>query len=235
METNSNWKRDLLLIPLVVGIVVAAVTYVLPKYFEKGKKLSYSIDGPTAYVNSGAIGAVKITIGGIETTNVFGYKVRLWNSGSVSLTGLAVRFAFETVDTNFTIFNVTHDTLPKKEFGKIEENGSDACSKRFVYELLNPKDQDVLTFVTDRNAPLSVFAKSEGLRTELVEASNQPSKFESWLKVTNIVMAVSVSLVTLWYSLLITRNERRAREAELKRVLESRNELQKELMQHSKK
>ena len=72
METNSNWKRDLLLIPLVVGIVVAAITYVLPKFLEKGKKLSCAIDGPTAYVNQGAIGSLKITIGGKETTNVFG-------------------------------------------------------------------------------------------------------------------------------------------------------------------
>jgi hypothetical protein len=75
---------------------------------------------------------------------------------------------------------VTHDTVPKEEFGKIEEIGSDKLSKRFVYELLNPTDGDDLTLLTNVAAKLSVFTKAENLKTEFVETKPQTSKW-SWI------------------------------------------------------
>src|SRR2546423_922934 len=128
-SVGSTWKRDIVLIPLVIGIVVGLVvwgaSYFLPKLLEKGKRISYTIDGPTAYVNPSAASSVKITVGGVETRNIYGYKVRLWNSGSVPVATLPVRFSFETSAPSFTVFNTTHDTIPKMEFGKIEEVESD--------------------------------------------------------------------------------------------------------------
>lgn len=187
-NASSTWKRDVLLIPLIVavgsGLVIWAAGYFLPRLFEKGKRISYAIDGPTPYVNPSAANTVKITVGGVETSNIYGYKVHLWNSGSVALQNLAVRFAFESSAADFAVFNVTHETVPKEEFGKIEEIGSDKVSKRFVYELLNPKDEDTLTFLTNVAAKLSVFTKAENLKTEFIESKPQPSKWlsmSSWL------------------------------------------------------
>lgn len=200
MESKSIWKRDIFLIPLVIGVVVAVVTYLLPKFFDTEKRLSYTIDGPTAYVNPTASGVVKIAVNGVETTNIFGYKLRIWNSGSLPLMALPVRFVFEPVSSNFHIFNVTHDTIPKRDFGRIEESGSDASSKRFVYELLNPNDEDTLMFVTDVGAPLSVFAKAEGLKTKLVNPESPTMKA---LLFSMQVVAVLTSIVSSVLTLLM--------------------------------
>jgi hypothetical protein len=204
MKPQSNWKRDLLVIPLVVGIVVAAVTYVFPFLFEKGKQLSYSIDGPIVYLNSEALGKAKITIDGVEATNIFGCKVRIWNSGSVALTSLPIRFVFDKATTNFTIFNVSHDTIPKEEFGKIEEVGSDATSKRFVYELLNPKDQDELTFITDSNVKVSVYSKAEGLQTKQAELN----VVNPWFQGLNFILTITSAALALFAYMLKTKRER---------------------------
>jgi hypothetical protein len=99
---------------------------------------------------------------------------------------------------NFEVFNVTHDTNPKREFGSIDENGSDLFSKRFVYQLLNPQDEDVLTFITNADAPLSVFAKAEGLKIERVQSSRGKwSDYSAWWAVVGGIMAGGISLVSL--------------------------------------
>jgi len=203
MEGNTTWKRDILLIPLIIGIVLAVVAYALPKFLDRGKRLSYTIDGPTAFVNTNTAGMVKIVVNGVETTNIFGYRVHLWNSGSVPLTAIPVRFVFEVTNTNFHVFNVSHTTTPRLEFGKIDENGSDASSKRFVYELLNPNDEDVLTFVTDVDASLSVFAKAEGLKMNFVQVSALVSALASeklhdiLVVATWVIFAVSLAITLL--------------------------------------
>jgi hypothetical protein len=185
-------------VPIVVGVSLLLATYFLPKLFEKGKRISYSVDGPTAYVDPEAASAAKITVGGVETPNIYGYKVRIWNSGGYPLTALAVRFVFDTKDQNFKVFSVTHDTIPKIEFGSIEESGSELFSKRFTYQLLNPKDEDALTFLTNISAGLSVFVKSEGLRTQFVP-SKPPSSYLSFaLGVLAAVLGI-IALLQLVY------------------------------------
>jgi hypothetical protein len=197
-SSGSTWRRDTLLVPIAVGVVVGLIVwaagYFLPKVFEKGKRISYTIDGPTAYVNPGVANGVKITIAGVETPNIYAYKVRVWNSGSVPLSALPVRFSFETTTPTFTVFNVTHETTPKREFGKIEEIGSDAFSKRFVYELLNPKDEDLVTFLTNISAKLTVFAKAPNLSAEPVEAKIQNRKWVDYVKVVSLLMVLLSSV-----------------------------------------
>lgn len=63
-DSNARWTRDILLIPLIVGLLVALFTFLLPKLIEKGKEISYTIEGPTSYVNQQAAGAVTITVRG---------------------------------------------------------------------------------------------------------------------------------------------------------------------------
>jgi hypothetical protein len=169
---------------------------------EKGKRISYTIEGPTAYVNPNAIGTVKITVGGAETPTLFGYRVRVWNSGGAPLSSLPILFTFATTNGSFKIFNVTHATVPKREFGKIDEEMPNPFSRRFVYSLMNPKDEDVLTFLTNQDAPLSVYAKAEGLKVQLVEAKEQASRsgIQNYLIVVIGVLSSLFSVVAFWFS-----------------------------------
>lgn len=195
-EKKSNWKRDIFFIPLIIAVLAAIFTYLLPKFLEKGKELSYLVDGPTSYINQQAIGNISISVNGVSTSRLYAYKVRLWNSGGSPLKEVPVRFSFNPQHQGFQIFNVSHETNPKVEFGKVEENGSDANSKRFVYELLNPNDEDVVTFLTNEDAPLNLFAKSEGLK--LVQVTNrEPTKWSSILSVIGIGLGVVSSFISL--------------------------------------
>jgi hypothetical protein len=192
-EGKTNWVRDLLIIPLTVGVVVAFFTFVLPKILEKGNELSYSIDEPITYLDRPEVHNVKIEVNGVHTSSLFAYKVRLWNSGGVPIKHLPVRFVFKPDNTSFTIFNVSQTTKPEFEFGQITEEGSDTLSKRFVYELFNPKDEVNATFLTNGKAELLVFAKVEGLTLSLVKAT-QPM---IWWNVLAIIIGILASILSL--------------------------------------
>jgi hypothetical protein len=195
-DNKSRWTRDILLIPLIVGLFIALFTYLLPKFFDKGKEISYTVEGPTSYVNQQAYGAVTITVNGVTTPSLFAYKVRLWNSGGSPIKDLPVRFSFNPGGSSFQVFNVVHDTKPKVEFGKIEENGSDQNSKRFVYELLNPDDEDIITFLINTDAPLTVNTKSEGLRV-IDAAPKEPGNWSRVVQIVALIMSVLASAFTL--------------------------------------
>ena len=170
-ESKSKSWLTLFIIPLVIGLIIVLFTFVIPKLFEKGKKLSYSIDGPTAYFDANSLGNIKVVVNDVSTTNLFGYKVRLWNSGGIPLKYLPIRFNFSQNKAGLVFFSITHSTKPSLEFGTIREEGSDDHSKRFVYDLLNPGDEDVVTFLLNESPKLDVYSKSEGLRLQLVKPS----------------------------------------------------------------
>jgi hypothetical protein len=195
-EKKSNWGRDILHISLIVAILAALFTYLLPKVLEKGKELSYHIDGPTSYISPQATGNIMVTVNGVSTPRLFAYKVRLWSTGGIFLKDVPVRFSFIPKDQGFQILSVTHDTSPKAEFGKIEESGSDETSKRYVYELLNPKDEDTVTFLTNQDADLNVFAKSEGLKVIQI-TPNEPTNWASIF----VILASGIGVLSSFISL----------------------------------
>jgi hypothetical protein len=67
---------------------------------------------------------------------------------------------------------------------------------------MNPKDEDVLTFLTNQDAPLSVYAKAEGLKVQLVEAKEQASRsgIQNYLIVVIGVLSSLFSVVAFWFS-----------------------------------
>jgi hypothetical protein len=201
---NSKWLRDLLVIPLVVGVVIAAFTYGLPKILEKGKEISYTIDGPTAYLSQSAIGNVAITVNGIPTSELFTYKVRVWNSGGVPITNIPIRLVFNADGSTFKIFNVAHATEPTYEFGGIQEQGSDTTSKRFVFGLLNPGNQDVITLVTNTGAPLQFYSNVEGVRIKQV-GQQEPRNWVSYLAPLAAIIGFVGSLLSELVKSLINR------------------------------
>lgn len=175
--TNKKleWVLRLLIIPVIVivigGTVLIAVQFELQRLYEKDtelKELSYSIEGPITHLDPDLTGSVGLMItNNISTSYLVAYRVRIWNSGKVPLKKLPIRFVFDTSESDFKLFKVEHDTKPKHEFGEITEQDliedNDAYSRRFIYELLNPKDEDIVTLWTKYPVSLSVYAKSEGL------------------------------------------------------------------------
>jgi hypothetical protein len=167
-ETNRSWLRNLLAVPLVVGLVIAVFTYALPKVFSESRQISYLVEEPVAYLDKTSIGTAVIKVNDIAVPEVFAARVRVWNSGSLPLKDLGIRFEFSPVDKDFRILSVNHNTRPAKEFGEIAEQGSDANSQRFVYALLNCEDEDNIVFLTSAKADVKVFSKAEGLSVKAI-------------------------------------------------------------------
>jgi hypothetical protein len=207
-EAKSIWWRDLLFIPLIVGLIVALFTFGLPKLFEKEKQITYEIDGPTTYLDKQSIGNVSVVVNGVPTSNLFSYKVHLLNSGDQPLKNLPVLVLFETDLSEFKIFSVRHETKPSHEFGNIMQEDIDHKSKRFVFELLNPKDQDTISFLTNNSASLKLFAKLEGLRVK----GKKPQKGTTWFGITSTILAVVASLLSLLLRFIPTTSEKKHHE-----------------------
>lgn len=171
---GTTWLRDLLISPLIVaiasGLVILVAAYLIPKLLERGKQLSYSVEGPTPILSN-----VSITVNGLPTAALYTYRVRLWNSGDPSLDNLPVRLVFKEGTRDFRFFAVTHATTPEFEFGDIKESGSDRISKRFVYASLNSGYQDIITLATNEGPKLSVFANMGGLHLK-ESAERRPPK-----------------------------------------------------------
>ncbi len=170
--TNKKleWLLRLLIIPVIVTVIGGMVLFVFQELSEKDaelKELSYSIEGPISYIEPDVTGSLKVMINNISTSYLLAYRVRILNSGEVPLKNLPIRFVFDTSESDFKLFKVEHDTKPKYEFGEITEQDliedNDAYSRRFIYTLLNPKDEDIVTLYTNYPVSLSVYSKSEGL------------------------------------------------------------------------
>jgi hypothetical protein len=192
-ETKSRWWRDLLFIPLTVGLIVAAFTFGLPRFLEKEKQITYEIDGPTIYLDKRSIGNVSVVVNGVPASSLFSYKVRLWNSGDQPLKNLPVFVLFETELNDFKIFSVRHETNPLHEFGKIVQEDIDQKSKRFIFDLLNPKDQDTISFLTNSSVPLKLYSKLEGLKVK----REKPEKTNKWWNIASILLAFFASFFSL--------------------------------------
>ncbi len=172
-ERKTTWIRDLLLVPVIVGLVIAVFTYVLPKLLAEAKQISYTVEEPVAYLDKTSIGSAVVKVNDVPVPEVFAVRVRVWNSGDVALKDLAVRFDFSSSDKDFRILSANHNTQPAREFGSINEQGSEGLSKRYVYQLLNAKDEDTIVFLTTAKADLKVFSKAEGLSVKSVPAGKE--------------------------------------------------------------
>lgn len=168
-EKKSIWLKNLVIIPLIVGLIVVIFQFGLPKLFEKDNELSYSLEEPKIYLDQNSAGDPKVEINNIETSLLVSQSARIWNSGGFPIKMLPIRCIFETSSSKFKIFLVKHSTKPKYEFGNITSTEADQYTRRFVYDLLNPGDEVTITFFTNIVAPLSVYAKGEGLSIKLIK------------------------------------------------------------------
>jgi hypothetical protein len=190
-DGGSNWKRDLLVIPLIIGLVVAIFTYALPKLAEKGKRLSYTVEQSVPYLPASRIPNVTVAVGGVPVQQLFVHRAHIWNSGDVPLGNLPVLFDFSTSQP-LQVLSATHDTRPQLEFGKISEVGSTPSSRRYIYELLNPGDGDVVTLLTDRSGKLMIYSKLESLHVSEVK----PSERSGWSEYIGGVFSILAFLAS---------------------------------------
>jgi len=206
-QQKTTWLRDLLIVPLVVGLVVAVVAYVLPKLFAESKQISYSIEEPIAYLDKSSIGSAVVTVNNLTVPEVYAVRVHLWNSGDLALKDIAVRFEFSPLDNNFRILSVSHNTNPAKEFGNITEQDDGNYSKRFIYQLLNSQDEDTIIFLTTAKVNLNVYSKAEGLSVKAVSV-NKDREFK-WYH--GAIVGMLASALSSFIEMLFNLRKRRVK------------------------
>jgi hypothetical protein len=209
-----RFVRDLLVIPLVVGAILAALTVVLDRVLSDRHELSYSVTGPTRLIDRARLdGSVKIEVNGLPADQLVLFEARIWNSGDLPIKNVPVSLVFQPDSDGFRIFSVHHSTNPPREFGSIVETQPDGFSRRYTYELFNPGDSDTVTALTNMTSTLSVFAKTESLNLKLVKSGDEPRSFQLAAAAAGVLGATGSALT----SLLALRRQRE-RALQLRRV-----------------
>ena len=199
MTIKLGWLRDLLIIPIIVGIIVAVFQFVLPELIENDLELSYLQEEEKLHFDKSTVGNAKLEINDIETSYLYSKSIRVWNSGEIPIKNLPIKYVFETSDPTFEIFVVTHNTKPKYEFGNISLTEKDLYSEKYVYELLNPGDEFTISFLTNGEAPQSIYTKAEGLNVKKVSPTQEEKAPLS------IFTSVAISIITLLVFILELR------------------------------
>jgi hypothetical protein len=196
----ANPILALIILPLGIGLVLALVSYILPIIFGAKKELTYRVWGTekpaldsTSVPNKGQIGSLYI------------HEVHLWNSGSKPIKDLVVTILFESGSDNFQIVAERHVTKPEHGFGDIKEETVSAHSVKYIYQLLNPKDEEQITFLTSSPASLKFYAKAEELKVK----EGPPPTNESWIKSWLPTIGAIASFMTLALQILLTHKRRR--------------------------
>ena len=189
VEKNRNWMRDLLIVPLIVGLTVALIQYTFPIIFEKEFELTYSIEEPKLQIDKNTIGDVKVEINDIETSTLYSQSIKFWNSGEIPIKSLPIKYVSENSNPTYKLFFVSHTTKPKYEFGNITMVEITPLSQKYIYDLLNPNDEFTITFLTNEEATQNVYLKVEGLNVKKIEQPQDRTK-------TIIYFAVFIALFT---------------------------------------
>jgi hypothetical protein len=131
------------------------------------------------------------------------YKVTVRNTGSSPLKELPVRLVFEDASTNFSVYAIQHKTNPPQEFGEIKTD-SNISSPRFVYQLLNPGDEDVITVLASEKRELKVYARGEGVSLDVRRAGEDRSAW-SILLITSALAGMILGIITTFLGWLLGR------------------------------
>ena len=210
-----KWARDFLVLPLLVGVIVAAFTIGLPWLLGDTLELTYEIEGPTRYLSDPAVKSIEVSVNGVPVSDIVGYRVHLENTGGKPIRDLPVRIHLEGEESEVSILAVSHSTDPKYEFGEIAPLESTANSRRFRYELLNGGDRDIITIVASVAVPIHVYAKAEGL--EVIEAKPDQT-FEELMKgPTFVYVSVIAALFAMFLQYLTSPIEKEVQRA-LRRI-----------------
>jgi hypothetical protein len=150
------------------------------------------------------------------------YIVEFVNTGDLPVTNLPVSYIFTPRSKDFKILSISHNTTPEHEFGKIEEVQRTFKSRRYIYELLNPRDRFRIFIRTSGKGELQVYTKSEGVivkkreESSYLEAVTQ-KRFEEIqsnlksLKRNNLYLGIVALIIALTVIISLGINEMRKR------------------------
>jgi len=192
------WLTNLIVIPIIITLFGVVFQFVIPKFFEKDNEISYSVEAQKFYLDIDTIGDIKLEINDIETNQLICQSARIWNSGGLPIKKLPIKYVFETSSTTFKILMVNHNTNPKYEFGNIILSETDQYSRRFIYDLLNPRDDFTITFLTNETATLNLYAKGESLGIKLIKPDEKNESITFFL-------IIFVSFIALLFNMMSDR------------------------------
>lgn len=200
---------------LPAGIIIALITFGLTYYFSnKYKEISYIIEPTDVFLKNPTTNKVEITVNGIPVQEVYSHRIKIQNSGDLPIRDIPFTFSFpldEKDKEDFKIINLSYSTIPRKEFGKIEEvkKGEDAMGMKV--ELLNPGDEINVSIITNQKIQPAVYSKAEGVFIQ--QGTNSQ---DTWYRIRwGILSCGGVLLLYLyWYD--------KKRNKELERILNSR-------------
>lgn len=202
-EEKSNWFRDGFLLPLIVGSILAGVSIFFLNLLQKDYNLNYNIDGPLKIFDKQSIDGLQVNIDSTFTSDLVTYKVHLWNSGTKSIKdGLHVLCVFKTDFPRFRIFRTSHSTTPPPEFLRITEWGNDSVKAGFIYGMLEPGDEDTITFFTNYPAELSLTARGQDVSG--TPSNVNPHHYEF---IAIIIIVISISVSALVFMLIRIRKD----------------------------
>jgi len=154
------------------------MTFGLTYYFTtKNKELSYTIEPADVFLKNPTINKVEITVNGVPVKEVFSHRMKIWNSGNLPIKDVPFTFSFpidKENDSEFKILNLSYSTIPRKEFGKVEEEKKSGAEMGMRIGLLNPGDEIIVSIITNQNIQPRFYSKSEGVA--VVQGSNSKEK-----------------------------------------------------------
>ena len=116
---DKKWLISLIATVIVAPLFFAFIQYeIIPIYFENKPQLSYTVEVPLRIFDENTNYNANIKINNISISRLYGQPVRVWNSGKAAIENLNINYSFkETLDKNFNIFAVIHNTSPQNGFG----------------------------------------------------------------------------------------------------------------------
>jgi hypothetical protein len=173
---------------VIGGVLVGIILFALEgpvKGFGKHpeKRLSYAItEVRNIYRRPPETNLVVQLIKGsdkLPVENMWGYRVKIWNSGSEPLNDLPVEFHLST-ESSFYCLAEQHSAQPKDLIGAISDVSTNAHGVRtFKYQYLNSDYSDEVFFVVNQPCDIRVVARGPNLlvQKEVIKARTWTSRF----------------------------------------------------------
>src|SRR5438046_370275 len=101
---------EFLVLPLIVGLVIAAIPFVVTFFPKPDQEVTYSVDGPTSYLTPDAVQGLNVTVDGRPIQALYSLKVAIWNSGKSPVLDVPVRIDLDgSPSAHPAVFSVRHE------------------------------------------------------------------------------------------------------------------------------
>lgn len=183
---------------VVGGIILFSVENPIKDRLKKpAKRLSYGVTEVTKIYkrpsDTNLVVQVLMGTNQIPVESMWGYRVRIWNSGAEPLKDLDVQFNLST-NSSFYCLAERHNPQPVDEVGAINLLSGNQVRTNH-YQLLNPDHSDEVFFVVNMPIDMRVSARGEGLQLKREELAQPEIQMQSW-KTWAIAAVIGFFLMT---------------------------------------